>query len=82
MNDPGEPTFIDSEYFTGWIVVRVRNYAGVPGKHGLIAEDEEYFSETKDTCSLMFAGWFRHPNGNQWTVDDVVFGVCLFSIQR
>ena len=72
VNDPEEPTFIDSEHFTGWIVVRVRCYAGVPGKNGVIEEDDEYFSDTKDTYSIMFGGWF-HQNGKMWNVDDVVF---------
>ena len=76
VNDPSEPTFIDSENFTGHIVVRVRDYAGVAGKNGVIGEDEEYFSETKDTCSIMFGGWFKNQ-GEQWSVDDIVFGVYL-----
>ena len=74
VNDPDEPTFIQSDNFTGHVVVRVRDYAGVPGKNGTIEEDEEYFSETKDTCSIMFGGWFEH-NGKELSVDDVVFGV-------
>jgi len=74
VNDPNEPTLIQSESFTGHIVVRVRDYAGIPGENGVIGEDEEYFSETKDTCSIMFGGWFQH-NGKQLNVDDVVFGV-------
>jgi Protein of unknown function (DUF1769) len=74
VNDPNEPTLIQSEHFTGHIVVRIRDYIGVPGKAGVISEDEEYFSETKDTCSIMFGGWFQ-LNGEQLNVDDVVFGV-------
>ena len=74
VNDPNEPTLIQSENFTGHIVVRVRDYAGIPGENGVLEEDEEYFSETKDTCSIMFGGWFQH-HGKQLNVDDVVFGV-------
>jgi hypothetical protein len=74
VNDPSEPTFIQSEHFTGYIVVRVRDYAGVPGKNGTIDLDEAYFRDTKDTCSIMFGGWFTH-NGEKWSADDVVFGV-------
>lgn len=74
VNDPSEPTLIVSEAFTGYIVVRVRDYAGVPGKSGVISADEEYFQDTKDTCSIMFGGWFHH-NGREWSVDDIVFGV-------
>jgi hypothetical protein len=55
----------------------VRDYAGVPGEKGVIREDEEYFSETRDTCSIMFGGWF-HNEGKPWRVDDIVFGVCLY----
>jgi len=73
VNDANEPTLIDSEHFTGHVVVRVRDYAGVPGTNGVIEEDEEYFSETKDTCSIMFGGWF-HVRGKEMSVDDVVFG--------
>lgn len=78
INDPNEPTLIQSENFIGHVVVRVRDYAGVPGVNGVIEEDEEYFSETKDTCSIMFGGWFQH-NGKQLSVDDVVFGVIPLS---
>lgn len=74
VNDPDEPTFIHSEHFTGYIVVRVRDYAGVPGLNGVIPEDKDYFDETKDTCSIMFGGWFHH-NGKRLNVNDVVFGV-------
>jgi len=74
VNDSDAPTEINSENFTGHVVVRVRDYNGVPGEHGVISEDEEYFSETKDTCSIMFGGWFHH-NGKSYTVDDIVFGV-------
>ena len=74
VNDPSEPTFIQSEGFTGYIVVRVRDYAGVPGKNGMIELDEEYFKDTRDTCSIMFGGWFSHQ-GREWSVDDIVFGV-------
>jgi Protein of unknown function (DUF1769) len=73
INDPSEPTFIESEFFTGHIVVRVRDYHGVPGANGVISHDEEYFHDTKDTCSIMFGGWF-HYKGRELTVDEVVFG--------
>jgi len=46
----------------------------VPGDNGEISVDEEYFSQTKDTCSIMFGGWFEYK-GKQLTVDDIVFGV-------
>src|SRR5271167_3073187 len=57
VNDGSRPTIIDSENFIGSVLVRVRDYIGVPGKNGLISVDEEYFSETKDTCSILFGGW-------------------------
>jgi hypothetical protein len=81
VNDPTEPTLIQSENFMGHVVVRVRDYVGVPGERGVIEEDEEYFSETKDTCSIMFGGWFQH-NGKQLNVDDVVFGVFPLKVYR
>ena len=74
VNDAEQPTLIDSESFTGYVVVRVKDYDGVPGENGVIAEDEEYFKETRDTCSIMFGGWFHHK-GKQWTAEDIVFGV-------
>jgi hypothetical protein len=73
VNDPDHPTLIQSENFSGHVVVRVRDYTGRPGDEG-IAEDEEYFKGTRDTCSIMFGGWFHHK-GKQWSVDDIVFGV-------
>lgn len=78
VNDPSAPTVIQSEHFTGEIVVRVRDYVGVPGENGEITADEEYFAQTKDTCSIMFGGWFN-VDGRQLTVDDVVFGVSMRS---
>jgi len=74
VNDPSHPTLIQSENFTGYIVVRVKDYDGVPGEKEVTGEDEEYFAETKDTCSIMFGGWFD-AQGKGWNVDDVVFGV-------
>jgi Protein of unknown function (DUF1769) len=74
VNDPNAPTEINSENFTGHIVVRVKDFNGVPGEHGVISEDEEYFSETKDTYSIMFGGWFHH-NGKSYSAEDIVFGV-------
>jgi hypothetical protein len=74
VNDLEHPTLIDSEWFTGHIVVRVKDYDGVPGENGVISEDEDYFKDTRDTCSIMFGGWFHH-NGKQWTAEDIVFGV-------
>ena len=79
VNDPTAPTPIQSEFFTGHIVVRVRDYVGVPGENWEISVDEEYFSQTRDTCSIMFGGWFEYK-GKQLTVDDIVFGVCPVSI--
>jgi Protein of unknown function (DUF1769) len=76
VNDPQHPTMIESEHFTGSIVVRVRDYIGVPGTSGVAAVDGEYFNGTKDTCSIMFGGWF-HDQGREWTADDIVFGVRL-----
>ena len=73
VNDAENPTFIQSEHFTGYIVVRVKDYDGVPGESGVTADDE-YFKDTRDTCSIMFGGWFN-SKGKRWSVDDVVFGV-------
>ena len=73
VNDTKNPTFIQSEHFTGYIVVRVKDYDGVPGESGVTAADE-YFKDTRDTCSIMFGGWFN-SKGKRWSVDDVVFGV-------
>jgi hypothetical protein len=81
VNDAEHPTSIDSEWFTGHVVVRVKDYDGVPGQNGVIAEDEDYFKETKDTCSIMFGGWFHHK-GKQWTAEDIVFGVFTWSVTK
>lgn len=75
VNDPNEPTLIQSQHFMGHLVVRVQDYAGVPGENGIIIkEDEDYFSETNDTCSIMFGGWFNSGE-RQLNVNDIVFGV-------
>jgi hypothetical protein len=79
VNDPEHPNLIESDHFTGQVIVRVRDYAGLPGENGVIEVDEEYFADTRDTCSIMFAGWFHHQ-GKQLSVDDVVFGVCLLKM--
>jgi Protein of unknown function (DUF1769) len=75
VNDGTRPTMIESEHFSGSLVVRVRDYVGVPGDDGVVKQtDNEYFDGTRDTCSIIFGGLF-HAHGQEWSVDDVVFGV-------
>lgn len=68
-NDDAHPHFVDSEYFCGHIVVRVKKF------NGFTPDDTEplntdYFGERRRTFSIQFSGRFKQPQ----SVDDVVFG--------
>lgn len=71
VNDSSKPTEVDNDFFTGHVVVRVKNYKGLtPDNSQAKALDEEYFSATSDTSSVQFLGTIKaHVNANQ-----VLFG--------
>ncbi|CAG8528985.1 27618_t:CDS:2 [Dentiscutata erythropus] len=70
-NDDANPFFIDTEYFTGRICIRVKDFQGVtpPGKKKLSLSP--YFDGNNYQYSIQIQGRFK---GNKWTADDILFG--------
>ncbi|EPX74237.1 DUF1769 family protein [Schizosaccharomyces octosporus yFS286] len=60
----GTPSFVKSKQFEGQVKVRLRDYEVL---------DQEYFSRSNDTCSIMIAGRFL-PTQGALTADDILFG--------
>ena len=72
VNCPDHPTPVSNDIFSGHVLIRVRDYQGLPalGQNDIVANDETYFANTTDTFSLQFVGEFNWK-GN---LDDIVFG--------
>lgn len=81
VNDEFRPTLIDSEHFTGYLVVRMANFDGVtPAMERGISKQEappimnpqsDYFSGKNRRYSIMMQGRFKKA----WSGDEVLFGV-------
>ncbi|KAI8928416.1 hypothetical protein BC831DRAFT_397511 [Entophlyctis helioformis] len=69
-NEEEVPHFIDSPYFVGHIVVRVKNFRGVPPDGEPIKQADDYFGTRKRLFALQVCGRFKH----EYTAEDVVFG--------
>jgi hypothetical protein len=61
VNTPSDPHFIDSPYFVGNILVRIKGYEN---------EDSEYFKGKKRMFAIQFSGRFKH----EYSMDDIIFG--------
>ncbi|CAG8524915.1 12803_t:CDS:2 [Racocetra fulgida] len=70
-NDDENPFFIDTEYFTGRICVRVRDFKGVPPPEKKLLSSSPYFNGNNYQYSIQIQGRFK---GNKWTADDILFG--------
>ncbi|KAI9099510.1 hypothetical protein DFS34DRAFT_693906 [Phlyctochytrium arcticum] len=70
INDTANPHFIDSPYFTGSILVRVKNFKGITPDGSAPIENLPYFDGKKRLFSVQVSGRFKH----EYTADDVVFG--------
>ncbi|KAI9207468.1 uncharacterized protein BJ171DRAFT_492820 [Polychytrium aggregatum] len=70
VNDDSQPQFVDSEYFTGHIAVRVKNFRGFTPDDTPPIAITPYFGTRRRLFSIQFSGRFR----KEYSVDDVVFG--------
>jgi hypothetical protein len=71
VNDDEHPVLIDSEHFTGRIIVRIRDFTGTipPGETRI--KNTPYFNGRKRKFSIQVEGRFKQAV----TADDVYFGV-------
>lgn len=79
VNDDSDPHYIDSPYFTGHILVRIKNFDGVTPDGGPSKGSEAYFDQKKRLFALQVSGRFKHVrkwevNVKEYTADDIVFG--------
>ncbi|KAJ1556592.1 hypothetical protein HK096_000031, partial [Nowakowskiella sp. JEL0078] len=71
VNDDSNPHFIDSPFFSGNVVIRVKNFKGVtPEKGKEPIPSSDYFGTKKRLFSIQVSGRFKH----EYTGGDVVFG--------
>ncbi|EGF81903.1 hypothetical protein BATDEDRAFT_34647 [Batrachochytrium dendrobatidis JAM81] len=69
-NDEVTPHFIDSPYFVGHIVVRIKDFRGITPKDQPIKQATEYFGTKKRLFALQVCGRFKH----EYMADDIMFG--------
>ena len=61
VNNPDSPHFIDSPYFTGKILIRVKNFKGeIPEGAPTSKMTQDYFSSHKRLFSIQIQGRFKH----------------------
>ncbi|ORX89135.1 DUF1769-domain-containing protein [Basidiobolus meristosporus CBS 931.73] len=70
VNDENNPVILDSPYFTGRLIVRIRDYEGVTPDGSKPLKNSPYFEGNKDQYSIQVQGRFKQ----EWNADDVVFG--------
>ena len=59
-NDELNPHFIDSPYFVGYILIRIRNFRGITPNDSEPLQAEEYFGSKKRLFALQVCGRFKH----------------------
>lgn len=62
VNNESNPHFIDSPYFTGHILVRVKDFAGVSAKGGPGHQADSYFGAKKRKFAIQIAGRFKQAH--------------------
>ncbi|KAJ3088980.1 hypothetical protein HK102_007479 [Quaeritorhiza haematococci] len=70
VNDDRRPHFVDSPYFTGHVVVRVKNFRGITPEGSDPIPDTDYFGTKKRLFSIQLSGRFKQ----EYTAEDVIFG--------
>ncbi|KAJ3300669.1 hypothetical protein HK104_008603 [Borealophlyctis nickersoniae] len=72
VNDEHNPILIDSEHFTGYLVVRVLNFSGITpnGEQPIPNPASNYFHGRNRRYSVMIQGRFKKA----WNGDDLIFG--------
>jgi hypothetical protein len=58
VNNDSDPHFIDSPFFVGNVLVRIKDFKS-PNPDGIMG-NEEYFSGKKRMFALQFSGRFKH----------------------
>ncbi|TPX72720.1 hypothetical protein SpCBS45565_g00384 [Spizellomyces sp. 'palustris'] len=74
VNDEANPIIIDSEHFTGYILVRMANYIGLAADNSstpISNPQSHYFHGRNRRYSIMIQGRFK----KKWNGDDILFGV-------
>ncbi|KAH9271273.1 hypothetical protein BASA83_006595 [Batrachochytrium salamandrivorans] len=69
-NDEVVPHYIDSPYFVGHIVVRIKDFRGITPPGESVKQATEYFGSKKRLFALQICGRFKH----EYTAEDIVFG--------
>lgn len=77
VNEEFTPVLIDSDFFSGYLVVRSRDFTGVTPQlesnlpHSPIPNPASYFEGKNRRYSMCLQGRFKHS----WGGDDLIFGV-------
>lgn len=75
VNNDYRPHLINNDYFTGHIVLRIKDFGGVTplradSSSAPVITNTDYFLDHNRTFSIQVTGRFKHA----WTADDVMFG--------
>jgi hypothetical protein len=60
VNDDNDPHFIDSPYFTGNVVVRIKDFNGITPDGKKSTGNEKYFDNKKRMFAIQVTGRFKH----------------------
>lgn len=60
VNDDSNPHYIDSPYFTGQLLVRIKNFDGITPDGKPSTGSEAYFDNKKRLFALQLTGRFKH----------------------
>jgi hypothetical protein len=60
VNSDENPHFIDSPYFVGNILIRIKNFNGITPNNLPPSKSEKYFENKKRLFSIQFTGRFKH----------------------
>ncbi|EGF80535.1 hypothetical protein BATDEDRAFT_4893, partial [Batrachochytrium dendrobatidis JAM81] len=83
VNDEHHPFLLDSEHFTGYLVVRYLNFSGTTSTDNTMARPihnpiSSYFQGRNRRYSIMLQGRFK----KEWKGDDIIFGANMASPLR
>jgi hypothetical protein len=73
VNDENNPILIDSEHFTGYIIVRMLNFNGITPDNTPPIQNpaSSYFVGRHRRYSIVFQGRFKKA----WSGDEIIFGI-------
>lgn len=70
VNNDKDPIFVDSPFFTGNILVRVKDFHGIIPKGKKLIHSSPYFDDKKRLFSIQVQGRFKH----NYSSEDIYFG--------